>query len=249
MSNLFIAPYKLSNTASKELARNLGCLRIRPEHSRYQSRPHHRVINWGRSFCPFPVHANQPHCVQAAVDKRVALSVFKVSGVPTLEFGGRNSALTWLQEGYTVYARTKLTGMGGSGIVIVNGLNDLDSLGYCPLFTKRFNTHREFRVHVAFGQTLITLEKKKRRGTTPDPLVRSHHRDWVFCQHNLDPIPDTVQTTAVAAVAALGLDFGGVDLAIDRNGNVAVFEVNTAPGLEGTSLLKYTEAFRNHFHD
>ena len=154
----------------------------------------------------------------------------------------------WINDGYQLYARTKLTSKGGEGIVIVSGHDDLNQLGYCPLFTRQFPTHREFRVHVVFGQVLHVLEKKKRRGTNPDPLIRSHQRNWVFCQNDLAPIPDIVSTTALAAVAALGLDFGGVDLAIDRYEQPAVFEVNTAPGLEGTSLLKYTEAFRNQYH-
>ena len=56
-----------------------------------------------------------------------------------------------------------------------------------------------------------------------------------------DPVRDTI---AVNAVKALGLDFGAVDIIYNEKENqYYVLEVNTAPGLEGTTLIKYAERF------
>jgi glutathione synthase/RimK-type ligase-like ATP-grasp enzyme len=47
------------------------------------------------------------------------------------------------------------------------------------------------------------------------------------------------------AVAALGLDFGGVDVIWNERRQMAyVLEVNTACGLEGQTVNDYAEAFR-----
>jgi len=48
----------------------------------------------------------------------------------------------------------------------------------------------------------------------------------------------------LASVMALGLDFGAVDIVYNENDNKAyVLEINTAPGLSGTTLEKYVEVF------
>jgi len=53
---------------------------------------------------------------------------------------------------------------------------------------------------------------------------------------------------ALAAVSALGLDFGAVDIIYNEHENqYYVLEVNTAPGLEGTTVEKYAEAFAKEF--
>ena len=56
-------------------------------------------------------------------------------------------------------------------------------------------------------------------------------------------ISDTLKEAAVKAVNSLGLDFGAVDICEDEEGNPYVFEVNTAPGIEGTTVEKYHTAF------
>ena len=45
----------------------------------------------------------------------------------------------------------------------------------------------------------------------------------------------------VDSVKALGLKFGGVDLIRDKNGEVFICEVNSAPGLNSNMIQKYVE--------
>ena len=71
--------------------------------------------------------------------------------------------------------------------------------------------------------------------------IRSHDNGWVFCRRHVAP-PTDVLTQAVSAVSVLGLDFGAVDVGWnERNQEATVYEVNTAPGLEGTTLEVYKD--------
>jgi len=50
---------------------------------------------------------------------------------------------------------------------------------------------------------------------------------------------------ASLAIAALGLDFGAVDIIWNNHYQLAtVLEVNTAPGLEGQTITDYANYFR-----
>ena len=41
---------------------------------------------------------------------------------------------------------------------------------------------------------------------------------------------------------ALGLDFGAVDIVINRDNQPVILEVNAAPGIQGTTLENYKKA-------
>jgi glutathione synthase/RimK-type ligase-like ATP-grasp enzyme len=76
------------------------------------------------------------------------------------------------------------------------------------------------------------------------------HVDWVFCVYNLTPYPNIIKEQSIAAVKALGLDFGGVDISIDKEGHACVFEVNTAPWINRESTWSaYRNAFTQNFSD
>jgi glutathione synthase/RimK-type ligase-like ATP-grasp enzyme len=66
----------------------------------------------------------------------------------------------------------------------------------------------------------------------------------VYCREDVSP-PAEALDIAVKAVAALGLDFGAVDVAWNEHYNkCVVFEVNTAPGLYGHTLDVYVNAIK-----
>jgi len=70
---------------------------------------------------------------------------------------------------------------------------------------------------------------------------------WVYARSDV-AIPDMLCTIAMEAVLLLGLDFGAVDIGHKVNENkFFVFEVNTAPGLEGSTLDKYSKAIYNYY--
>lgn len=86
----------------------------------------------------------------------------------------------------------------------------------------------------------FTLEKIASRNQHSNPLLKSHAEGWVF---KAVPVKDmttaviqNLKGIAVAAVKAVGLNFGAVDCGITEDGKVFVLEVNSGPSLEGTSL-------------
>jgi len=79
----------------------------------------------------------------------------------------------------------------------------------------------------------------------PDRIVRSNKRGWKFSSIALNTIPEPLKNAAIKAVSVIGLDFGAVDCAIDTGRHPFIIEVNSGPGLQGTSLDKYIAAFRN----
>lgn len=81
----------------------------------------------------------------------------------------------------------------------------------------------------------------------PDPIIRSNTRGWKFA--SVSKYPDDIKTQAIAAVAALGLSFGAVDVGVlydeasSAKKEAIVIEVNTGPGLSGTPFDAYVAAF------
>lgn len=89
--------------------------------------------------------------------------------------------------------------------------------------------------------------KRVTQPEAPDPIVKSNTRGWKFS--NVKKYPEDIVTQSVAAVAALGLDFGAVDVGVlydedsKKKKRAIVIEVNTGPGLDGTGFDAYVRAF------
>ena len=78
----------------------------------------------------------------------------------------------------------------------------------------------------------------------PDRIVRSNKRGWKFSGVTLNNVSDALKAMAIKSVEVTGLDFGAVDCAIGLDNNPYLIEINSGPGLQGTALQKYVEAFR-----
>ena len=116
-----------------------------------------------------------------------------------------------------------------------------------PLYTKYVKKKSEFRVHVFDNEVIHVQEKRRRAGVEDvDNQIRNHDNGWVFCVQNVEA-PADVTDQALRAVRAAGVDFGAVDVIYNQKKNEAyVLEINTAPGLEGTTLEKYADAILNN---
>lgn len=221
-------------------------VRRRSSNAEFKVKPWHKFINWGNGAGTLAASINPYSVVSAAGNK---LSTFRAlegkDGIRIPDFTtDRAVATAWIGDGAGVVCRTKLRGHSGDGIVLANTAEEMVA---APLYTKYIKKQDEYRVHVAFGEVIDIQAKRKRRDVPPDFAtnykVRNHHTGWVYCRENLNP-PDGIGPMAVATVAALGLDFGAVDIIYNakRNENY-VLEVNTAPGLTGTTVTKYADAF------
>ena len=209
--------------------------------------PNDKIVNWGVTEVPedFFVRTkllNHPDAVALAVNKIETLKALNAADVPTLEWCTTlNDAWDWQRENDTVIARRTVTGTNGNGIVVCG---KLDIIPPAPLYTRYFKGLYEFRIHVVNGKVIDRAEKRRREGEEANNEVRNHDNGWVFCREGVESIP-MVDDASIRAVAALGLDFGAVDIKCNRQyGKCAVLEVNTAPGMEGTTLERYAAALR-----
>lgn len=249
-------PNKPSNGA-RDLARALGVRMIRRTNSRYVARDNDVIINWGNpAFTTSGKvwYINHPTAVCNAIDKRAAWVLMQEAGVPTVEWTqDKSDAWKWIMDDQRVLVRTSLRASQGKGMTAHSlegtkwtddAYTMADDATYVKVFGRNPQHVTEYRVHVVDGQVIDYVQKMRRRDYEQgsNPYIRSHGNGWVFARSDVI-LPTGVNEAALQAVAALGLDFGAVDCAADREGRVCVYEINTAPGLEGTTLDSYAKAF------
>lgn len=249
-----IYPYHFRVSAAKEIVNNLikrgfDAVRVYPDRN-YRPKPNDLVVNWGCSTVPKwknPLQykfqlLNDWTVIPNAINKLHSFARFKAKGVSCPDVTvTADVALDWLKNGKRVVGRRKLNGRGGEGIVMMNSPEEFVN---CPLYTMYKSKRKEFRVHVFNGQAIDVQEKRKRNGYEGkvNSEVRSYDNGWVFCRKNVN-IPETAIQESIKAVLALGLDFGGVDVVWNEKENKSyVLEANSAPGIEGTTVIKYADA-------
>ena len=271
MTRPILYPYNLGSASARLLKDELvrrghRAKRVRPD-GLYRPYRNHKIINWGSNeeaewmwrlgvamnqLVPTCSVINPPAAVARASNKLTALERLDTHGVLVPEFSTRREVgQEWVDQGDVVVCRSLLRGSGGRGIGLVGrSIEDGDHTGVVPpntpLYVKYIKKQHEYRVHVFNGQ-VIDIQMKRRRTDFEDERVNYQIRNsafgWVFCRDDIIPPDDSITDMAVRAVEVLGLDFGAVDVIWNRLYNRGyVLEVNTAPGLEGTTVLKYADA-------
>lgn len=255
---VILHPYKVGSASCRALQeeftrRGVKCLRVRSDSTRYRPKPTDIIVNWGNSQLPLWVAQPKynPYLLvegcsdkleffglMSQVDRRAvgdANNIVRIPETTTM----RDVAQQWVDEGHTVLARTLLRASGGRGIVVCT----TGQVVQAPLYTKYVKKKSEFRVHVFNNEVIHVQEKRRRTGVEDvDNQIRNHDNGWVFCVQNVEA-PADVTDQALRAVRAAGVDFGAVDVIYNQKKNEAyVLEINTAPGLEGTTLEKYADA-------
>ncbi len=243
--NFKLFPWKMSSEGAKLLADTMNIPMTQNPRDYGQGEV---AINWGRGDpLGLPQNytiLNRYPAVMRAIDKLATFRALNSAHVSTLAWTlSHDKAQNWSNEGHKIYGRSN-AGADGSGIKVYPARSVVQ--GFHDFYTKGFAKEREFRVNCAFGEAIDILEKKRRTGTTPNLDIRCGE-DWVYCRNHLAEYPELVNTAAAAAVSALGLDFGGVDVGVSNTGTVCIFEVNTAPWLGTVIARKYKEAFEEHF--
>jgi hypothetical protein len=94
----------------------------------------------------------------------------------------------------------------------------------------------------------LALEVMSEDHVRPDMLIRSNTRGWKFSRIQLNNVGDRLREAAINAVAALNLSFGAVDMATS-GAQVYVIEVNSAPGLERTTLDTWVNTLQAYLRD
>ena len=106
---------------------------------------------------------------------------------------------------------------------------------------------REFRVHIFKDQVVSVTEKKRKKefDGDRDTKIRNLRNGYIFCQEVSDE-PAGLRELALRAAKVSHSDFRGVDIGYnEKNNDLFIIEVNSAPGIQGTNLVKYTGAIVN----
>jgi glutathione synthase/RimK-type ligase-like ATP-grasp enzyme len=245
LKKLFIYSHSPSDSIKrlKESLRAEGifCKSIKRTNSRYRNRDNHVVLNYGHSgYLGFPT-INQHDKVAIATNKLKTFETLKYYGFPNIPLfsTSKEEAKEWIAQGKVVYCRTILNGSQGVGIVVASSIEDLVD---APLYVMKVPRNLEARIHVFNGEVIDFAGKLRRSESDYSNDVRNLSNGWVFCRENIVLTPESLDA-AKEAVRLLGLDFGAVDIAVNR-GIPKVLEVNTAPGLMGTTLERYKEAIK-----
>lgn len=173
------------------------------------------------------------------VDKRIQLERYKLNNVNAPNYSLSSVECNALPSS-TIVARQLTNSSEGKGIVIFKKGNTPPP---APLYTEYIPKKKEFRVHIWNNEAFHVTEKRKRKGVEErDTRVRNTDNGYVFCTSNLVE-PDGLRDLAQRAVRALGRTYGAVDVIWnEKRDKCYVLEVNSRPGMEGSTVDHYAEA-------
>lgn len=181
---------------------------------------------------------NEARVIERCVDKSTATFLFQRAGLPvpaTRAAEGRNAALGYA-GGRLPLVSKPLFGSQGNGVKKVDALDDLpaeEEVGgvyYLQQYLRapEQDEFSDWRVFVSGGRILGCMV---RQGSS---WITNVHQG---AQPRAGDLSDEVRDLALAAAAAVGADYAGVDLIHDRNGHMKVLEINSNPAWKGLQSI------------
>lgn len=251
-----IYPYNPRSHSARMLSKALG-QRIKHKGSHFKGSTKKVVINWGANEikneevykCTI---INMPEQVEDAANKLTFFESMDGSNLTPDYFTTKDDAAKWLKgkKQCAVVCRTMLRGHSGNGIVIAKKVGELVE---APLYVKYIKKEDEYRVHVMGGKVIDIQRKARRRDVLDEDVdweVRVHHNGFIYAREGLaeKTYIEVLENAAKETVLTMELDFGAVDILWNAKGKRCyVLEVNTAPGLEGTTLERYVTEFKRKY--
>lgn len=147
-----------------------------------------------------------------------------------------NVAVGWLRDGHDVWGR-KLYHTHGKDIVGFRHPQWHEREFWVKVVP---NVLYEWRLHVFLGRCIARGIKWQTSPPWRKLAVRNRSNGWTM-RHDIKP-PDGLRDVAKKAVAAVGYDFGAVDLLVQDDGTQWVLEVNKAPGMDDYTANAYAKA-------
>lgn len=235
------------------LADELGARVTRRRNSRFRPDRASSIINWGSTQAPDLPHViNSPGAVSTAVDKSACFDALSAAeGVRIPERLTKAEAEDRLRSGKRVVVRSLMRASGGRGMAVVHPGESIPEQvdGHAVQAYYRYIPKSwEFRVHCARDYGVFHLQQKRLRHGVDDRDIEIRNSDngWVYCHHEVQAVPGEVLRQGWLGFQALGLDFGAVDVIYTRRKQRAwILEINTAPGLEGSTVQKYADVMRH----
>lgn len=211
------------------------------------------VLNWGVSTRPIWDDAsiiwfNRPWNIGVSANKIRMMDAFLSADVPSLTVVEKEE----VHPDTILVARHLLSSHSGLGIEIAKA----SKIGDAPLYTLLEDFKVEQRIFIV-NNKIVDIVQKKKMGEVrltemglekADPYVKSHRNGWVFARNDIEETPAMAKEIAIAAMIAVGLDFGCVDLAWSNPNKCKVIETNSAPGLQNTiTIERFANAIREEF--
>ena len=150
--------------------------------------------------------------------------------------------LLLIVEDDEAFARTLTRSCEGKGIVVCESVSG--GVPNAPVYTLYRKKKKEYRVHVFQNKVVAVLEKRKKKGFegNQDTRIRNTANGYVFCRENVEE-PAGLRELALKASGVTASDFKGVDIGYNEKLNqLFVIEVNSAPGMEGSTIVDYVKA-------
>jgi len=254
---MFLLPYNSKSTGARALAHHpeLDIKMIKRVGSRYIPRYGDIIINWGCGPNNFPfarlggaaLVLNSPTSVGEVVNK---LKFYQMNAMYVPDF---STDIEWAKsiirdDGY-IFCRKILSGSGGKGIVVARVIDDLVD---APVYCKHIKKDSEWRIHLFMSPEgeveVVDLQKKVKRkdGPRDNWMVRNWDNGFIYIR-GFKEIPECVLDTAKNCFSTSGLEFGAVDMIYNKASDTAyVLEINSAPGMEGTTVEKYAKKFKEY---
>jgi hypothetical protein len=269
-----VLPYRQGSKSAKALATALGGRVLRLEGSTFAPRSNDVIINWGNTTfnesaewgpaTPDAFYNFDTDIIRHVSNKKLFFETMVDNGHADLipRFWTNREEIP--DDAFPIVCRTVLAGHSGDGIVIAGSRPDLV---HAPLYVQYVKKKDEYRIHVGIRpqhvpshgdvvgdplvvpQPSIIARQRKARRHDIDPAdvnwqIRNHHTGFIYRREGI-VTPLRVEEAACHALAASGLDFGAVDVLWNQEKQRAyVLEINTAPGLEGTTVEDYATFFR-----
>ncbi len=255
-----VLPYQSASNSARALSEAIGCRRMKLRGSSLPDTSALTIINWGNRSTDLSGYRQATvlnRDLTKAANKReffrtveaynhlIAESdALQVSLPPSTT--EQSVAQGWLNDGKSVVCRHELCGHSGEGIELVEPVDGSPAqVPSAPLYTMYTKKRDEYRVHVVMG-VVTDVQRKARNSDVAEAdvnwKIRNHGNGFVFVRGGVTP-PQCVLDNALATMTALELDFGAVDIIHQpRSDRAYVLEVNTACGLEGTTLDRYSAA-------
>jgi len=203
-------------------------------------------IRWGcRDWLRYSpvVEVNKAHGIECAVDKSLTFLRLEAAGVsclvesPILPIVERE--LYW--EHFPCVARPSRSYKGKSFFVCLDMPDVVRAFNEgAELVTKWETLDREFRVNAyvdrVAGVSKSLVYEKVRDEDAKVRWGKHWHRNSTagYNFEYMKDAPNGLRPLAKAAIEALDLNFGGVDIGMHEDGSFMVIEVNTAPGIGPT---------------
>ncbi len=252
---MFLWSHNPLSRGARRLVRELGCRRIKHRNSRFSGHRNPYVINWGATAIDLPWKErvrllNAPEAVERVSNKLIFFRLHRFDpdwGIYPLWTEDIEEAQRWLDNGKSVVERHVLNGHGGVGIRIATPEGGIRR---APLYVQYIPKKSEYRVHIfkdhdAVAHVFDCQKKVRKRGVEPlDWQIRSHDNGFVYQRGNFVP-EECVLLVAIQSMNMTDLHFGAVDVIYNSHQDRAyVLEINTAPGLEGQTVISYADAFK-----